>query len=81
MFNDLRARRFGYDRHDVAAVLAELDLLVPGLLDEAARFTDADWDRVGTRLPHEERTARWLLRQAAHEGVHHVQDIVGAGGA
>lgn len=78
VYNDLRARRFRYDRHDrhdVDAVLDELAIVTPGLLDEVARFRDADWDRTVTRLPHEERTARWLLRQAAHEGVHHVRDL------
>jgi uncharacterized damage-inducible protein DinB len=77
VYNDLRVRRFRYDHHDVAAVLDELDLVTPGLLDEVARYGAADWDRTVTRLPHEERTARWLLRQAAHEGVHHVADIAG----
>jgi hypothetical protein len=76
VYNDLRARRFRYDRHDVEAVLDELDLVTPGLLDEVARYSPTDWDRVATRLPDEERTGRWLLRQAAHEGVHHVADIV-----
>jgi hypothetical protein len=28
-----------------------------------------------TPLPGEERTARWLVRQAMHEGVHHLGDI------
>jgi len=27
------------------------------------------------RQPGEERTARWLLRNAAHEGRHHLADI------
>jgi len=75
MFNDLRARRFRYDDHDLDAVLDQLAVVTPGLLDEVARYADADWDRTVTRLPHEERTARWLLRQAAHEGVHHLRDI------
>lgn len=79
VYNDLRVRRFRYDDHDVDAVLHELALVTPGLLDEVARFADADWARTVTRLPHEERTARWLLRQAAHEGVHHVADISAAG--
>jgi len=77
VYNDLRVRRFRYDHHDVPAVLDELDLVTPGLLDEVARYGADDWDRTVTRLPHEERTARWLLRQAAHEGVHHVADIAG----
>ncbi|MEJ2862372.1 DinB family protein [Actinomycetospora flava] len=76
MFNDLRARRFRYDDHDLDAVLDQLAAVTPGLLREVERFGDADWDRTVTRLPHEERTARWLLRQAAHEGVHHVRDII-----
>jgi uncharacterized damage-inducible protein DinB len=77
MINDFRARRFRYDAHDVGAVLDQLETVTPGLLEEVARFTDADWSRTCTRLPHEERTARWLLRQAAHEGVHHVADVGG----
>ena len=76
MLNDLRARRFRYNEHDMTAVLRELELVAAGLGDEADRFDDGDWDRVATRLPGEERTARWLLRQAAHEGIHHVRDIL-----
>lgn len=75
MLNELRARRFHYQMHDPGAVLAELDLTTPGLLEEVDRFNPHDWDRLVTRLPGEHRTARWLLRQAAHEGVHHVRDI------
>jgi hypothetical protein len=33
------------------------------------------WDRIATRLHGEQRTARWLVRQAMHEGVHHLADI------
>ena len=45
VYNDLRVRRFRYDDHDVDAVLHALALVTPGLLDEVARFTGADWDR------------------------------------
>jgi hypothetical protein len=38
------------------------------------------WDRIATRLPGEDRTARWLVRQAMHEGVHHLGDIRRIGG-
>jgi hypothetical protein len=76
MLNDLRARRFRYVEHDPGAVLDELAWNVRGLLDEARRVTDDGWGRVATRLPGEERSARWLVRQAAHEGRHHVGDIV-----
>lgn len=73
MLNDLRAKRFRYQELDAAAVLIELRLNVAGFLDEVARTSD--WDRVATRLPTEVRTARWLVRQAAHEGIHHLRDI------
>ncbi|OBI53088.1 DinB family protein [Mycobacterium sp. E787] len=73
MFNDLRARRFRYNDCDVDATLYELAAGTAGFRDEVVR-TD-DWDRIGSRLPGERRTARWLVRQAMHEGVHHVADI------
>jgi hypothetical protein len=81
MLNDLRARRFRYNERDVSAVLDELVACALGLVDEIARTGEADWDRLVTRLPGEERTARWLVRQAVHEGVHHVRDIRAVGAA
>ena len=75
MLNDLRAARFRYNQRDVRPVLAELSDNVGGLLEEAAKNTSATWERVARRLPGEERTARWLVRQVAHEGVHHLRDI------
>ena len=75
MLNDLRARRFRYNDANLDAVLDELDAAVSGCLDEVRRFQARDWDRVVTRLPGELRTARWLIRQAAHEGRHHLGDI------
>lgn len=80
MFNDLRARRFRYDEADVAAALDELEAYLAGFTDEIARVPDSAWDRVGSRLPGEVRTARWLVRQATHEGVHHVADIAAIAG-
>lgn len=80
MFNDLRPRRFRYDEADVAAVLDELTAYVAGFRDEVARVADDEWDRVGSRLPGEVRTARWLVRQATHEGVHHIDDITAIAG-
>ncbi len=73
MLNDLRVTRFRYNELDVDAMHAELRCNVSGFLDEIARVVD--WDRVATRLPGEVRTARWLVRQAAHEGVHHLGDV------
>ena len=75
MFNDLRVRRFRYNDCDLAATLDELAAAAAGFCDEVARTGEHDWNRVGTRLPGEQRTARWLVRQAMHEGVHHLDDI------
>jgi hypothetical protein len=81
MLNDLRARRFHYGERDVSPVLDELAVAAAGFCDEIARTGDRDWDRLVTRLPGEERTALWLVRQAMHEGVHHVRDIRAVGEA
>ena len=75
MLNDLRARRFRYNDSGVEAVLDQLDATVAGFQDEVTRAGRDDWARVVTRLPGEERTARWLVRQAMHEGIHHLDDI------
>ena len=75
MFNDVRAERFRYNERDVAPVVAELDHTVTGFLEEVAAVRDSDWERTFERLRGEIRTIRWLVRNAAHEGVHHVGDI------
>ncbi|BBX65357.1 hypothetical protein MSAS_45310 [Mycobacterium saskatchewanense] len=75
LFNDLRARRFRYNQCDIAATIDETAAAVAGFRDEVARMREGDWDRIGSRLPGERRTARWLVRQAMHEGVHHLGDI------
>jgi hypothetical protein len=75
MLNDLRARRFRYASCDVPAVLAELAAAVDGVADEVRRVAPGGWDRRVVRQPGEERTARWLLRHAAHEGRHHLADL------
>jgi uncharacterized damage-inducible protein DinB len=75
MFNDLRARRFRYNDCDINATLDELAAAAEGFCEQIARTEEGDWDRVATRLPGEDRTARWLVRQAMHEGVHHLGDI------
>jgi hypothetical protein len=73
VFNDLRVVRFRYNQADVHGVLHEMDATLEGLIDELDRT--ADWDRVFTRQPGEERTARWLVRQALHEVMHHAGDM------
>jgi uncharacterized damage-inducible protein DinB len=80
MFNDLRARRFRYNDCDFNATLDELAAAATGFGEQVARMEERDWDRIATRLPGEDRTARWLLRQAMHEGVHHLGDIRRIGG-
>jgi uncharacterized damage-inducible protein DinB len=75
MLNDLRARRFDYLHRDVDAVLDELEANAAGFRAEIARTPSGSWDRRVSRLPGERRTARWLARQAVHEGVHHLRDI------
>jgi hypothetical protein len=77
MFNELRARRLRYAERDAAATREELDAAVAGLLEEVDRFRAEDWARPVHRLPGERRTAVWLLRNAAHEGVHHLGDLSG----
>lgn len=75
MLNDLRARRFRYNDRDLTATLDELQAATAGFCAEIARTSAGDWDRTATRLPTEQRTARWLVRQAMHEGIHHIGDI------
>jgi hypothetical protein len=75
MLNDLRARRFRYNECNLNAVLDELVVCAAGFVEEIAHTRDYEWDRLATRLPREERSARWMVRQAAHEGQHHLADI------
>jgi hypothetical protein len=75
MLNDLRAHRFGYTDRDPWNVIDELAATADGFCDEVALTSAADLQRTATRLPGEQRTAYWLIRQAMHEGVHHLADI------
>lgn len=75
LFNDLRAQRFRYNERDLTAVIDELSSAIAGFLEEVALTSGPDWERTATRLPGETRTARWVVRQAMHEGVHHLADI------
>jgi DinB superfamily len=81
MFGDLRARWFRYNERDLVPVLDELAANAAGFCEEIVRASPQDWDRVATRLPGEQRSARWLVRQAMHEGVHHLADIRTVGAA
>jgi hypothetical protein len=75
MLNDLRARRFRYNERALTAVLEELEVNIAGFCDEVAHLEPGSWGRVATRLPGEERTAMWLVRQSMHEGRHHIADV------
>ena len=76
MFNDLRAELFRYNQANLTAVLEETAAAAAGLCEEISRMNDPDWDRVVLRQPGgEQRTTRWLVRQAMHEGLHHLADI------
>jgi hypothetical protein len=59
----------------VKAVLGELEATAAGFCEEIQRTGPEDWNRMVTRLPEEKRTALWLVRQAMHEGQHHLGDI------
>jgi hypothetical protein len=75
MFGDLRAVRFRYADADLAAVLDDLGRAAAGFRDEVADTRPEEWTRTIRRLPGETRTATWIVRQATHEGRHHVRDI------
>lgn len=75
MLNDLRARRFRYNERGTTCILSELGATVDGFLQEVERVAPHHLDRRVIRPPSEVRTLRWLLRQAAHEGHHHLRDI------
>jgi hypothetical protein len=75
MLNDLRARRFRYNERDLVSVVDELAATAAGFCEEIDHTDEPGWARVATRLPGEQRTARWLARQAMHEGLHHLGDI------
>jgi len=44
-------------------------------VEEVRSVPDDAWNRVVVRRPEEVRTVRWLVRQAAHECVHHLGDV------
>jgi hypothetical protein len=75
LFGDLRADRFRYNDRNVAGVLDELDANIAGFCEEIGTVRANEWDRVVTRLSSERRTALWLVRQAMHEGEHHLHDV------
>ena len=75
MHNDRRAEQGHYNDQDAAEVVdalvggaAKLKTLIMSIAPEQCH-------RTATRLPGEQRTLLWLVRQVAHEGIHHLGDI------
>jgi len=75
MYNQQRAERDGYNRRLPSQVLDALEINVGIFLEQLATIDGTRWTRTVTRLPGETRTVLWLVRQAAHEGRHHLRDI------
>ena len=75
MRNDQRAVQGHYNDQNQREVLDALTEAAARLRALIAGITPAQRLRTATRLPGEERTLLWLIRQAAHEGIHHLHDI------
>jgi hypothetical protein len=75
MYADWRAERFGYRATRLDVLLVELRTAADGFAAEVRSVPDDAWDRPVVRRPEEVRTVRWLVRQAAHECVHHLGDV------
>lgn len=75
MHNQRRAARDGYNRQLPSQVLDALEVNVGNFLKQLDAIDGTRWTRTVTRLPGETRTVLWLVRQAAHEGRHHLRDI------
>jgi DNA-binding HxlR family transcriptional regulator len=75
MGNELRAARDHYNQQDPSIVLDALAERVAQFAAAAEPITPGQCARTATRLPGEQRTLLWLVRQAAHEGLHHLGDI------
>jgi hypothetical protein len=73
--NDWRAERFRYGAADIAATLDALELAADRFVELVATLGADDWQRSARRLPGEDRDVLWMVRQTAHEGVHHLGDI------
>ncbi|MEO3937458.1 DinB family protein [Dermatophilaceae bacterium Soc4.6] len=82
LYADLRATRFDYRAASIEAVVEGLRAHAKGFAAEVAAVPTPDWERQVMRRDGSRaqvRTLRWLARQAAHESVHHRNDIVRAG--
>lgn len=75
MGNDRRAAEQRYNEQPLDEVLTGLDRTAEDFAALVDSLPPDQWDRSCTRLPGEERTLLWLVRQAAHEGLHHLRDV------
>lgn len=75
MYNDRRAALDRYNDQDPCEVLDALARQAGQFAAQAALLTPDQHSRTVTRSTGEERTVLWLLRQAAHESIHHHYDI------
>jgi hypothetical protein len=78
MRNQERAERGDYNRQQLLEVLDELERNIGRFAELAEHLEDDHFARTATRLRGERRTVLWMLRQAAHEGLHHLDDIIAA---
>ncbi|MFE9957217.1 HAD-IA family hydrolase [Micromonospora sp. NPDC005299] len=78
MRNDERAAQRAYNQQPLAAVLLDLERNADRFAALASEISELQWSRCAVRLPRERRSVLWMVRQAAHEGLHHLHDI-GAG--
>jgi hypothetical protein len=73
--NDRRAERFRYNDADVPTTLDELELAADQFIELVTTLGADDWQRTARRLPGEDRDVLWMVRQTAHEAMHHLGDI------
>ena len=64
-----------YNEADVDATLDDLAGAAVRFADLLDTLDDGAWTRTASRRPGEERDVRWMARQTAHEGRHHLADI------
>lgn len=75
MRNDERAAQRAYNQQPLAAVLLDLERNADRFAALTSEISEPQWSRTAVRLPGERRTVLWMVRQAAHEGLHHLHDI------
>jgi len=75
MNNQMRAARGDYNEQEREQVLDDLERNAVRFAALVETVTPDQWPRLMTRRPGEQRTVLWLIRHAAHEGVHHLHDI------